>query len=75
MAPLSVLPVFLKLGGRRVIVAGGDAAAAWKAELLAAAGAEVAVYATDPADELTALAAGCLTGSVTLHRRPWTVDV
>ena len=41
MGPLAVLPVFFALSGRRVIVAGNGAAAAWKAELLAAAGAEV----------------------------------
>lgn len=42
---LSVLPVFLDLGGKRAVVAGGSDAAHWKAELLAAAGAEVHVYA------------------------------
>jgi uroporphyrin-III C-methyltransferase/precorrin-2 dehydrogenase/sirohydrochlorin ferrochelatase len=41
MAALATLPVFLDLQGRRAIVAGGSAAAAWKAELLAAAGADV----------------------------------
>jgi uroporphyrin-III C-methyltransferase / precorrin-2 dehydrogenase / sirohydrochlorin ferrochelatase len=45
MAPLAVLPVFLDLRGARAVVAGGTDAAAWKAELLAAAGAEVHVYA------------------------------
>lgn len=44
MAPLAVLPVFLDLRGARAVVAGGTDAAAWKAELLAAAGAEVHVY-------------------------------
>ena len=39
VAPLSVLPVFLDLRGKRVVVAGGSDAATWKAELLAAAGA------------------------------------
>ncbi|MBN8944108.1 MAG: uroporphyrinogen-III C-methyltransferase [Rhizobiales bacterium] len=71
MAPLAVLPLFMKLGGRRVIVAGGDAAAAWKVELLAAAGAEVAVYTVDPGDEMTALAQAGRAGAVTLHRCPW----
>ena len=42
---LSVLPVFLDLAGKRAIVAGGSEAAAWKAELLVAAGAEVDLYA------------------------------
>ncbi|CAN7723024.1 siroheme synthase CysG [Rhizobium sp. LjRoot98] len=47
MAPLATLPVFWSLTGKRAVVAGGTDAAAWKAELLAACGAEVHVYATD----------------------------
>jgi hypothetical protein len=43
---LSVLPVFLDLAGKRAVVAGGSEAAAWKAELLAAAGARVDLYAS-----------------------------
>ena len=39
MQALSRLPVFFALAGKRVVVAGGNAAAAWKVELLAAAGA------------------------------------
>lgn len=45
MEALAKLPVFWSLHGKRVIVAGGTDAAAWKAELLAACGAEVHVYA------------------------------
>ena len=45
IAPLSVLPVFFDLRGKRAVVACGSDAAAWKAELLAAAGAQVHVYA------------------------------
>lgn len=52
IAPLSVLPVFFKLRGKRAVVAGNGAGAAWKAELLAAAGAEVDIFADDPAQEL-----------------------
>ena len=44
--PLAVLPVFLSLRGRAAVVVGGSAAAAWKAELLAAAGARVIAVAT-----------------------------
>lgn len=47
MAPLAKLPVFWALEGKRIVVAGGSDAAAWKAELLAACGAEVHVYAED----------------------------
>jgi uroporphyrin-III C-methyltransferase/precorrin-2 dehydrogenase/sirohydrochlorin ferrochelatase len=39
MAKLARLPVFLALEGKRALLAGGSAAAAWKAELLSAAGA------------------------------------
>ncbi len=42
---LCVLPVFFNLDGKRALVAGGSEAALWKAELLAAAGAEVHVFA------------------------------
>jgi uroporphyrin-III C-methyltransferase/precorrin-2 dehydrogenase/sirohydrochlorin ferrochelatase len=49
--PLSVLPVFYDLNGKRAVVAGGSDGAAWKAELLAAAGAEVRVIT--PAGELS----------------------
>ena len=45
MEALARLPVFYALAGKRAVVAGGSAAAAWKAELLAAAGAAVDVYA------------------------------
>src|SRR5215213_9983457 len=66
---LAKLPVFLDVTDRRVVVTGGGAAAAWKAELLAAAGAKVDVYASDAATELQALAAA--TPAITLIARPW----
>ena len=44
IGPLACLPVFFDLHGKRAVVAGGSEAAAWKAELLAAAGAEVEVF-------------------------------
>ncbi|MBZ9791481.1 siroheme synthase CysG [Rhizobium sp. 3T7] len=50
MEPLAKLPVFWALEGKRVIVAGGSDAAAWKAELLAACGAEVHIYADELSD-------------------------
>ncbi|MEO1265718.1 MAG: NAD(P)-dependent oxidoreductase, partial [Pseudomonadota bacterium] len=46
MGALAKLPVFFELTAKRVVMAGGTAAAAWKAELLAAAGASVHIYAT-----------------------------
>jgi len=66
MEPLARLPVFFALAGKRVVIAGGSAAAAWKAELLTAAGAAVEVYAVDPSDELIEIAAQA---NVTVHRR------
>ena len=45
MQPLSVLPVFFSLEGKTALVSGGTDAAAWKAELLEAAGARVRVVA------------------------------
>lgn len=41
---LASLPVFLDLKGKKALVAGGGAGAAWKGELMAAAGAEVHVF-------------------------------
>jgi uroporphyrin-III C-methyltransferase / precorrin-2 dehydrogenase / sirohydrochlorin ferrochelatase len=73
IAPLARLPVFLKLDGRRAVVAGGSAAAAWKAELLAAAGAQVDVYAAEPSAELLTIAGG-VRGVVNMHARPWAAD-
>jgi uroporphyrin-III C-methyltransferase/precorrin-2 dehydrogenase/sirohydrochlorin ferrochelatase len=76
MGRLAKLPLFMDLTGRRAIVAGGSPGAAWKAELLASAGAAVEVYASDPSEEMTRLAArGTDAGSLTLHDRPWSVDV
>ena len=69
MAPLACLPLFIGLAGKRAVIAGGSEAAAWKAELLAAAGASVDVYAAQPCDELTAIAAAPPAGSITMHRR------
>jgi uroporphyrin-III C-methyltransferase/precorrin-2 dehydrogenase/sirohydrochlorin ferrochelatase len=71
MEALARLPVFFALDGRRVVVAGHSPAAAWKAELLSAAGAEVEVYAAEPCEELSALAAKPPRGIIVIHRRVW----
>ncbi len=71
MEPLARLPVFLSLQGRRAVVAGGTPGAAWKAELLSAAGAAVDVYAREPSDELLAVAGDAPGGTITVHRRDW----
>ncbi len=66
MVPLARLPVFFALAGKRAVVAGGSAAAAWKAELLAATGAAIEVYTAHPGDEMREIAAQA---NVTIHRR------
>jgi uroporphyrin-III C-methyltransferase/precorrin-2 dehydrogenase/sirohydrochlorin ferrochelatase len=71
MDALARLPVFLALDGRRALLAGGTPAAAWKAELLSAAGAMVEVYAAEPSDDMIAVAADPPRGAITLHRREW----
>jgi uroporphyrin-III C-methyltransferase/precorrin-2 dehydrogenase/sirohydrochlorin ferrochelatase len=67
MEALARLPVFYALTGKRAVVAGGNAAAAWKAELLAAAGAAVDVYADDPGKEMAELVAA--SSGVIVHGR------
>ena len=49
-------------------------AAAWKAELLSAAGAAVDVYAEQPCDEMLALAADPPGGAIVLHDRAWQAE-
>jgi uroporphyrin-III C-methyltransferase / precorrin-2 dehydrogenase / sirohydrochlorin ferrochelatase len=76
MGPLAKLPVFLDLDGKRAILAGGGTAAAWKAELLTAAGADVHLYAADLCDELRNLIeVGPVAGSIIHHMRAWSLDV
>jgi len=72
ISALSVLPVFLELSGKRAVVAGGSEAAAWKAELLAAAGARVDLYASELSEEMTLLLAREAT--ITHHARNWDHD-
>jgi uroporphyrin-III C-methyltransferase/precorrin-2 dehydrogenase/sirohydrochlorin ferrochelatase len=71
MGPLARLPVFLSLEGKRALIAGGSPAAAWKAELLLAAGANVDICAQAPSDELLAVARETWCGSVAVYRRDW----
>jgi uroporphyrin-III C-methyltransferase / precorrin-2 dehydrogenase / sirohydrochlorin ferrochelatase len=71
MDPLATLPLFFALGGRRALVVGGNEAAAWKAELLSAAGATVEVWDLDPCAEMAALAADAPGGPVSIERQRW----
>src|SRR4249920_633264 len=66
MEALARLPVFFALAGKRTVVAGGNAATAWKVELLAAAGACVDIFAPAPSEEVASAAEAA---EVTLHRR------
>src|SRR3954471_2686962 len=71
MGRLARLPVFYALTDKRVVVAGGTPAAAWKAELLSAAGADVHVFPNVVSDEMAALAANPPHRAIVLHRRCW----
>lgn len=73
---LAKLPVFVDLRGKRAVLVGGSPGAAWKAELLSAAGAHVDVYTTEICAELEALLSrGAADGLLTLHRRNWTPEI
>lgn len=71
MDELATLPVFFKLKGKRVLLAGGSEPALWKAELMSAAGAHVDVYAAGAIEEFHALAADPPGGPVTIFARTW----
>ncbi len=71
MARLARLPVFFALTDKRVVVTGGSAAAAWKAELLSAAGASVDVYSASPCEELAALERNPPGGAIRIVSRNW----
>jgi uroporphyrin-III C-methyltransferase/precorrin-2 dehydrogenase/sirohydrochlorin ferrochelatase len=74
MEPLAKLPVFWALEAKRVVVAGGTDAAAWKAELLAACGAHVDIYADELGEAFEMLLARKPehpAARLTLHRRCW----
>ncbi|OAP39291.1 siroheme synthase [Sinorhizobium americanum] len=76
VAALATLPLFWTLRGKRVVVAGSSDGAAWKAELLAACGAEVHVYAShadlgDGFHDLLARGAADRDGSFVHHDQTW----
>jgi uroporphyrin-III C-methyltransferase/precorrin-2 dehydrogenase/sirohydrochlorin ferrochelatase len=74
MGALARLPAFFALEDKRAIVAGGTQAAAWKAELLSAAGARVEVFAPIPSQDILALVAAPPRGVMVIHNRVWTPD-
>jgi uroporphyrin-III C-methyltransferase/precorrin-2 dehydrogenase/sirohydrochlorin ferrochelatase len=71
LARLARLPVFLSLEGKRAVLAGGNAAAAWKAELLSASCARVDVYAEDVSGEMRQVANDTLGGAIAIIERTW----
>ncbi|MBN8533203.1 MAG: uroporphyrinogen-III C-methyltransferase [Rhizobiales bacterium] len=76
LGALAKLPVFFDLQGKRAVLAGHSAGAAWKAELLAASGADVDVYTHEASPDMLALIErGAAAGSLTLHDRPWAIDI
>src|ERR1700760_1611467 len=72
IAPLATLPVFFKLAGKKVVIAGGTEAAAWKAELLAAASARVEVFAEDLSSKMIEIVGR--QASVRTEKRLWRPD-
>jgi uroporphyrin-III C-methyltransferase/precorrin-2 dehydrogenase/sirohydrochlorin ferrochelatase len=74
IAPIPTLPIFHQLQGRKVLVVGASEGARWKAELLAAAGADVIVLAGDEAGarHFLDLASNPPAGSVSVEPRSWT---
>jgi uroporphyrin-III C-methyltransferase/precorrin-2 dehydrogenase/sirohydrochlorin ferrochelatase len=71
LGPLARLPVFLSLEHKRAVVMGGNAAAAWKVELLLAAGAAVEVYAAEASEDMSAIIASASRGTAKLYPRGW----
>nr|WP_280953470.1 NAD(P)-dependent oxidoreductase [Phyllobacterium phragmitis] len=72
IAPLSVLPLFISLKGKRALIAHGSAAAAWKAELLVMSGAMVEVHATDDlCEEMIGLLAAHGPGKIFHRNSSW----
>ncbi|MEM9633341.1 MAG: NAD(P)-dependent oxidoreductase [Pseudomonadota bacterium] len=72
---LACLPLFFSLEGRKVVVIGGTEPAAWKAELLAASGAEVHVFALELSSSFEKLiAAGSIKGRFIHIAKEWEQD-
>ena len=69
--PLATLPLFHKLAGRKVVLAGDSDGALWKAELLAATGAVLHIFAGQDSEVFAALAADPPAGSVVVKARNW----
>jgi len=71
---LATLPLFHKLEGRKVVLAGASEGALWKAELLAAAGCHLLVLAGDRPETFAGLASDPPAGTVTVLAREWQAE-
>ncbi len=71
MEALARLPIFIALDGKRVLLSGGSAAAAWKAELLSAAGPGSMSMRRSRPRKCWRLRRRRRSGSVAIHRRAW----
>lgn len=69
--PLATLPLFHKLEGRKVVLAGGSEAALWKAELLTAAGAQLHVFDASGTAGFAELDTDGTGGRPIIHARSW----
>ena len=70
IGPLASLPVFFRLQGRRVLVAGDGQGLAWKADVLLAAGAQVRLVSRD-GDPAIPGSACSASGLLTRLQREW----
>jgi uroporphyrin-III C-methyltransferase / precorrin-2 dehydrogenase / sirohydrochlorin ferrochelatase len=68
---LEVLPVFLKLDGKRAIVVGSSNGALWKAELLLQAGAHVTLVCQEVPAQFFDLMSGECTGRIDFLAMDW----
>ena len=71
MNSLAVLPIFLRLAGVKAVLAGNGEPAAWKTELLAAAGADLLLVSPDPSPKLEEAARRA---GVSIRRRGWLAE-
>src|SRR5262249_1933464 len=74
MQALARLPIFLALTGKRALIAGDGPPVAWKAELLSATGADVALFAERPCEELRAVATQAARAAIMLQQRAWRIE-
>jgi uroporphyrin-III C-methyltransferase / precorrin-2 dehydrogenase / sirohydrochlorin ferrochelatase len=72
MQPLERLPVFFDLSGKRVVIVGETDSVAWKADLVAAAGARVVVFAPKPPESLEEIASA--RENIELRAQGWTAE-